>query len=547
MTNLTFSNLDLSHEMMRAITEMGFEEPTPIQEECIPLILAGNDLVGQAQTGTGKTAAFGIPLVEQIDLSANQTQVLIQCPTRELAIQVTGELLKLAKFKGHLNVVPVYGGQSINRQIKALKRGAHIVVGTPGRTIDHLKRGTLKLDNLKQLVFDEADEMLNMGFRDDMEEILTYTGGPVQKIMFSATVPGAIKGIMKRFMNDPKMVTMERKAVTAPNIQQLLVEVRDSVRTEAICRFMELEDYKLALVFCNTKRKTEQVANELRGRGYASDLINGDLSQNQRDQVMDKFRKGHIDILVATDVAARGIDVDDVEAVFNYDVPQDPEYYVHRIGRTGRAGRSGVAITFATRRKKKQVRSIEKQIKTKLDRGNMPSESDVRDSRVSNKLEKVIETLEKGSLREYIEMIEKFPNEEYTSIEIAAALLKLNLEGQKQSAPMKAVQNGRKATRSNGHAGGRSNGHGSSAPQKHYDDSSMVTLFFGIGKNNRVGPGDLVGAIAGETGLPGNIVGNIDIHARHSFVDIPNDHVQRVIGVMSNARIKGRKLQARVA
>ncbi|MDX1618900.1 MAG: DEAD/DEAH box helicase, partial [Balneolaceae bacterium] len=399
MTNSTFNELTQNKALLRAISEMGFEAPTAIQEQCIPKIMEGYDLVGQAQTGTGKTAAFGIPLVEQIDIQNRNVQALIQCPTRELAIQVTGELLKLAKYIGGLQVLPVYGGQPIGRQLKALKRGVHVVVGTPGRTIDHLKRGTLQLGGLKLLVFDEADEMLNMGFRDDMEKILSYTNGPIQKVMFSATVPRAIRDIMNRYMKDPQTVTIEREVITAPNIEQFVVEVRDSVRTEAICRFIDINEYNLALVFCNTKRKTESVAGELRSRGYASDFINGDLSQNQRDRVMNSFRQGRIDILVATDVAARGIDVDDIDVVFNYDIPQDPEYYVHRIGRTGRAGNSGRAITFSTRRKKKQLRTIEKQIKSRLENLEMPSSADLRDSRITGHLDRIVELLEQGGLR----------------------------------------------------------------------------------------------------------------------------------------------------
>ncbi len=525
MTNSTFTELQLSDELLRAVTEMGFETPTAIQEQCIPKILNGLDLVGQAQTGTGKTAAFGIPMVEKIDTNKKSVQALIQCPTRELAIQVTGELIKLGKFTGGLQVVPVYGGQPIGRQIKAIKRGAQIVVGTPGRTIDHLQRGTMKIDKLEMLVFDEADEMLNMGFRNDMEKILSYTNGPIQTVMFSATVPRAIRDIMKRYMNKPETVTIEREAITAPNIEQYLVEVRDSVRTEAIGRFMDTHDFKLALVFCNTKRKTESLTNELVSRGYGSDYINGDLSQNQRDRVMDKFRKGQIDILVATDVAARGIDVEDIDVVFNYDVPQDPEYYVHRIGRTGRAGRSGKAITFTTRRKNKQLRTIERQIKNKLERLEMPSVSDVRESKLTSQMDEIVETLEKGGLSDWIEQIESFSDERFTTIEIAAALLKMQAGEMEKEDTKQPFQNGK----------------------VDYNDSSMVKLFFSVGKQNKVYPGDLVGAIAGETGIPGDVIGNIDIRRSHSFVDIPGNYAGQVISGMNKNSVKGRKVKVKVA
>lgn len=528
MNNSTFTDLSLSDQMLQGITEMGFEAPTPIQVQCIPLIKEGRDLVGQAQTGTGKTAAFGIPIVEQIDIDNKNVQTLIQCPTRELAIQVTGELMRLGQFRPGLHIVPIYGGQPINRQFKALRQGAHVVVGTPGRTIDHLQRGTLKLEQLTRLVFDEADEMLNMGFREDMEEILSYTGGPIQKIMFSATVPKPIRQIMNRYMTNPETVTIERKKITAPNIDQYAVEVRDSVRTEAVCRLMDYYDYKLALVFCNTKRKTEKVASELRSRGYSSDLINGDLSQNQRDRVMGKFRNGSVDILVATDVAARGIDVEDIDVVFNYDIPHDPEYYVHRIGRTGRAGRSGTAILFTSRNKRKQIRSIEKQIKTKLERLEMPSNEQVEASRLSSQLEEVIQTLEEGGLRDYIEQIENISDDRFTTIEIAAALLKMKSGADNKNGSVSEIDSKPFAGTS-------------------YDDSDMVRLHFSVGKKNKVYPGDLVGAIAGETGIPGKVIGNIDIHPHHSFVDIPGNYVQKVVDGMNNNNVKGCKVRTKVA
>lgn len=522
MTDSSFKQLDVNDSILKGLESMGFENPTPIQQKCIPLLLGGKDVVGQAQTGTGKTAAFGIPVVQQTDSSIPEVQTIIMCPTRELAIQVTGELISIGKHIGGIQVVPIYGGQPISRQIKALKRGAHIVVGTPGRTIDHLRRGTMTLDHLKRVVFDEADEMLNMGFRDDMEQILSYTGGPLQTIMFSATMSKGIRKIMNRYMKDPQTVAIERKQVTAPNIEQHVVEVRDSVRTEAICRFMDINDFKLSLVFCNTKRKTEQVTRELQSRGYSSDFINGDLSQNQRDRVMDKFRTGGIDILVGTDVAARGLDIDDIDAVFNYDIPQDPEYYVHRIGRTGRAGRSGMAITFTTRGKRKQLKTIERQIKTKLQPLEMPSVTDVRDSRMSGLMEQVVATLEKGDLRSYIEQLETFSDKRFTTIEIAAALLKMNAN---ESFSDTEVSESGQA----------------------YDDSAMVRIHFNVGKKNNVYPGDLVGAIAGESGIPGNTIGNIDIFGRHSHVDVPGQYVPQVLSKMNKNKVKGKKVHVKVA
>lgn len=428
MKNSSFSELGISPEILKAVNEMGFEEPTSIQSECIPAILSGQDLVGQAQTGTGKTAAFGIPAIQQANKGSKIPSVLILCPTRELAIQVTGELIKLGRYTDGVFTVPVYGGQPIGRQLNALKKGAQIVVGTPGRVIDHLKRGTLNLNNLQKLVLDEADEMLNMGFREDIEKILSYSEGKAQTVMFSATVPKAIKRLMDRFMTDPQMIKVEGKAETAANIEQYAMEVRDSMRTEAICRTLDMSEFRLTLIFCNTKRQCDKLVEDLQARGYTSDALHGDFRQNIRDKVMEKFRNRKIDILVATDVAARGLDVDEIDVVFNYDIPQDPEFYVHRIGRTARAGRPGVAITFVSGRKNRQLRGIEKQIRTKLIPITMPSQKDVQESMKGVHIENIIKTLEAGGLREYIEELEPITEGNFTAIEVAAALYKMRIE-----------------------------------------------------------------------------------------------------------------------
>ncbi len=425
MENKAFVTLGISDEILQSIQEMGFEEPTSIQQECIPKILSGKDLVGQAQTGTGKTAAFGIPAIMNVQKGSKIPSVLILCPTRELAIQVTGELIKLARHTQGVFVVPVYGGQAISRQFSALKRGVQIVVGTPGRVIDHLKRGTLDLSELRMLVLDEADEMLNMGFREDIEEVLSHTKGAAQMVMFSATVPKQIRRLMEQFMNQPETVKIEGKAETAANIEQYAMEVRDSMRTEAICRSLDMGDFRLALVFCNTKRNCDMLVEELQSRGFAADALHGDMSQAVRDKVMKRFRTRQIEVLVATDVAARGLDVDDVEIVFNYDIPADPEFYVHRIGRTARAGRSGMAVTFVSGQKNKRIRQIEKMIRTKLTRMSMPTLKDVREVQKGANLESIVQTLQEGGLREYIELLEPIAEGDFTPIEIAAALYKL--------------------------------------------------------------------------------------------------------------------------
>jgi len=428
MNDSTFSGLNITPDILKAVQEMGFEAPTSVQSRCIPLVLEGKDVVGHAQTGTGKTAAFGIPAIQMANKNSNTPSVLILCPTRELAIQVTGELIKLSKYTNGIYTLPVYGGQPISRQLKALKKGAQIVVGTPGRLIDHLKRGTLKLDSLELVVLDEADEMLNMGFREDLEQILSYSSGKSQTVMFSATVPKAIRNIMNKWMDNPEMVKIEGKTETASGIDQYFMEVRDSMRTEAISRVMDMADFKLALIFCNTKRMCDSLVQELQSRGYSSDALHGDMRQNVRDKVMNKFRTGQIDMLVATDVAARGLDVDEIDVVFNYDIPNDPEYYVHRIGRTGRAGRTGMAVSFTSGRKKKSIRFIEKMIRTNLKPLPMPSVKEVQLSKMDNQIEEIMGTLQSGGLREYIERLEPIAEGDFTPIEIAAALFKMRLE-----------------------------------------------------------------------------------------------------------------------
>lgn len=415
---------------------MGFEAPTKIQSCAIPKILEGRDVAGQAQTGTGKTAAFAIPILQRIDLSAKHVQVIVMCPTRELAVQVTGEFIKLSKYMGGVNVTPVYGGQPIQRQIKQIRDGAQIVVGTPGRVIDHLKRKTLKLDKLKIVVLDEADEMLNMGFREDIEQILSFSSEdtPKQTVMFSATMSTEIKKIMNRFFHNPEMISVKGKAPSADGIRQYIVEARDSMRTEGICRLLDVNNYSLSLIFCNTKRACDTLISEMQARGYSADALHGDMSQGVRDKVMKKFRQRRIEVLVATDVAARGLDVDDVDVVFNYDIPMDPEYYVHRIGRTGRAGKTGVAYTFTSGRKSRSIRYIENKLNTRIETIPLPSIKDVETSQRGALLEDVKKILESGGLRPYIEQIEAIASEQYAPIEVAAALLKMREAGKNPTA-----------------------------------------------------------------------------------------------------------------
>jgi ATP-dependent RNA helicase DeaD len=533
MNTLSFNDLALSEALNKALSSMGYEAPTPIQAQCIPHIMEGRDLAGQAQTGTGKTAAFGIPMLEKVDTRLNAVQMIVQCPTRELAIQVTGELMKMGRYIDGLRVVPVYGGQPIHRQITALQRGAQILVGTPGRTLDHLQRGTLKLDDLKMLVFDEADEMLNMGFREDMEALLSHVGHRVQTVMFSATFPPFIRQVMKEFMDNPVSIIAESKAISAPDIRQFVVQVRDSMRTEAISRIMDVQNFKLGIIFCNTKRATEFLVQELLSRGYSCDVLNGDLSQPQRDKVMNSFRTGRLDLLVATDVAARGIDVDDVDVVFNFELPTDPEYYVHRIGRTGRAGKAGTSITFCPPNRSRQLRSIERQISQSLEIMPMPSSDDVQRSRMELQLVGLRTELEKGGLREWIDQIEAFAEElgTYSPVEIAAAMLRQRT-GAMQPGEVDSV------------AASLGDDRGGSRP---HNDQNKVTLKFSIGRNDNVRPGDLVGAIAGEAGVSSDVIGHINILKFESFVDVESSDVNRIMTAIRRSGIKGKPVDIVIA
>ena len=424
----SFEELGLSQDLLDAVKDMGFEEPSPIQVLAVPALLAGRDAVGQAQTGTGKTAAFGLPILEKV-ISGKGVQALVLCPTRELAIQVAEELSKLAARKKGVTILPVYGGQLIERQFRALAKGAQVVVGTPGRIIDHLQRGTLRLDEVDVVVLDEADEMLDMGFREDIEAILERTPDGCQRILFSATMPPPIRELSKRFLREPEMLTIAHKMLTIPAIEQTYYEVRPYQKMDALCRVLDSQGFRKALVFCSTKRGVDEVTTHLQQRGYQSDGLHGDLAQAQRDRVMQRFRTEGLEILVATDVAARGIDVDDVDAVINYDMPHDVEKYVHRVGRTGRAGRVGSAFTFVTMREQYKLRDIIRCTKARIKQGRLPTLRDVDNIRTSRLLEEVRQIVEAGTPERWLALVEdflaeRFPEGGVTGREMAAALLK---------------------------------------------------------------------------------------------------------------------------
>ena len=425
---ILFADLDISDELLRAVTDMGFVSPSPIQAEAIPPILAGRDVIGQAQTGTGKTAAFGLPALDLIDVQDRSVQVLVLCPTRELAVQVSEEIKKLAKYKRGIRVEAIYGGDSIERQIRSLKTGVHIVIGTPGRVMDHMERNTLKLGNVKMMILDEADEMLDMGFREDIENILTEMPQERQTILFSATMSKQILQITQKFQKDPVLVKVVKKELTAVNIEQVYFEVKPKAKVEVMCRLIDMYDLKLLLVFCNTKRKVDEIVEDLQSRGYQAEGLHGDLRQSQRSTVMGKFRSGTTSILVATDVAARGIDVEDVDAVINFDIPLDEEYYVHRIGRTGRAGKSGRAFSMVGRDEKYRFREIQTYTKVRVDKGVIPSFEDIVGVRKARFIEQLQQTIQESKdLNLYDDLLTQLHHTGFSTEQIVAALVKRSM------------------------------------------------------------------------------------------------------------------------
>ena len=428
IVEMRYEDSAIDKRILRGIKEMGFEIMTPIQAQAIPLLLEGYDIIGQAQTGTGKTAAFGIPLIQNIDPEDKHIQAIVLCPTRELAIQAAEELRKLAKFTHGIKVLPIYGGQDINTQIRSLKTGVQIIVGTPGRVMDHMRRHTLKMNNLKTMVLDEADEMLNMGFREDIETILKGIPEEHQTALFSATMPKAIMDITDKYQKDAKLIKITRKEITVPLVKQYYYEVNGKSKADVVCRLLDYYNPKRTMIFCNTKRMVDELAEKLKGRGYFADGLHGDMSQRQRDMVMNRFRNNKTDILIATDVAARGIDVDDIEAVFNYDVPQDIEYYVHRIGRTGRAGRKGRSFTLVVGKEIYKLREIEKSCKTKIKLRSIPSVNDVNEIKSQKCLNDAIDVLQNKDISKALKYVEqKINDDDITALELAAAFLRLNM------------------------------------------------------------------------------------------------------------------------
>lgn len=524
---MTFAKFGLRSELTKAISELGYEMPSPIQQKTIPLLLEGKDIIGQAQTGTGKTAAFALPLLNNIDPKNTDVQALILTPTRELAIQVAEAFHSYAKHLGRIRILPVYGGQDIGQQIRHLRSSVQIVVGTPGRVMDHIRRETIDIANLKMMVLDEADEMLRMGFIDDVEWILSHTPATRQTALFSATMPREIRRIAERHIQNAVNVEIQQRTMTVPTIKQFYLNVSEKQKTDALTRMLEAESAagEAVIIFHRTKIGAANLADKLQARGYVTEAMHGDMSQAQRESVIKKLKAGKVEIVVATDVAARGLDVEQITTVVNYDMPSDTESYVHRIGRTGRAGREGRAILFVTPRQQRMLRDIERYTKQKIEPMKMPSRADVAARRVMLLKEKIVGVLTKQNLELYLSLVEDLAEESGCEIaEIAAAATYLAV-GEKQLEAQVETQ----------------------TEQFSFSEEGMVKLFIDVGRRHDVSPAHIVGAIANEADIPGKAIGAIDVNERFSLVDVPGQFVEQILEKMVQTRIGRQNATIRVA
>jgi ATP-dependent RNA helicase DeaD len=514
----TFAELNLSAEVLRDIDALGFEEPTPIQVQTIPLLLAGKDVLAQAQTGTGKTAAFSLPIIERVDMNRREVQALILAPTRELAVQVAEALHDLAKTRG-LSVLPIYGGQAYDRQLRGLRAGAHVVVGTPGRVMDHIRRGTLDLSTVRTVVLDEADEMLDMGFVEDIEFILDQVPEERQIALFSATVPRRIEILARRYLRDPQRVTIDQGERTAPQTRQFYVETPHRGKVDALTRILDLESPSSAIVFCRTKREVDELGETLQARGYTAVAIHGDVNQAQRERLLRTFRDGRAELLIATEVAARGLDIPDVTHVFNFDIPDDADAYVHRVGRTGRMGRKGDAITFVTPREIRQLRWIEKQIHKKLKPLRLPTPADIAAHRRDLFQEAITNSITAGA-REGYALLAKELADEHDPLVIAAAAMQLAAEA----------------------SGGLWDG--TVVESRDLDESAAeegkVRLHVDAGRQHHVRPQDIVGAFTAEAGIPGTTIGTIDLFDDFTLVEMEPRAARKVLEMAGTLTLRGR-------
>lgn len=554
-----FESLKVSPEILRAVHELGYKEATSIQKRSIPIILSDRDVVGHSQTGTGKTAAFGIPAIDKIEKNSNGLpQVLVLCPTRELAVQIVQELRRFAKYK-QVRVLPIYGGQSIDLQINSLKGGVDIVVGTPGRIMDHMNRRTLKLHNLKMVILDEADEMLNMGFRDDIETILKDVPQDRQTLLFSATMSKEIMSITSQYLTDPVLVKVVQKSMTLPNIKQYMYDIPKGAKFEVLTRLLDFHNPKRSMIFCNTKKMVDVLAEELRARGHYVEALHGDMKQFARNQVMETFKKGRVSILIATDVAARGLDIDNVEYVINFDLPQDLEYYVHRIGRTGRIGRDGTSLTLISGTKEfLDIKAIENHTKTKIELKTIPSLKEVQESKNQRVISNISTTIERGLLQNHKGIIEELLKQELDPVEIGAGLLKMLFSTDKdykenyidhiKTEEARILRNRQSGRMNYNIKQSKNNIHKRIIPStiSKFQRSSNVRLMLNVGKNDNINAGNIVGAIAGEAGISGRVIGSIDIFDNHAFVEVPRNIADTVISTMNRARMKGKRLKLEI-
>ena len=571
---IPFTALGLSNALLATLTEVGYELPSPIQAATVPPLLAGRDVLGQAQTGTGKTAAFALPILSRLDLSKTLPQALVLAPTRELAIQVAEAFQRYAAKLPGFHVLPIYGGQSYGPQLGGLKRGVHVVVGTPGRVIDHLERGSLDLSQLTTLVLDEADEMLRMGFIDDVEAVLKKTPPTRQIALFSATMPTAIKRIAQTYLREPVEIAIKTKTTTAANIRQRYWYVSGMQKLDALTRILEAESFDAMLVFMRTKQATEEIAEKLKARGFSAAAINGDIIQQQRERTIAQLKDGKLDILVATDVAARGLDVDRISHVLNFDIPTDTEAYVHRIGRTGRAGRSGEAILFVAPHEKRMLQAIERATRQPISEMQLPSVEAVNDRRVTKFKQRIADTLAAGDLGPFRQLIEQFETERNVpAVEIAAALAQL-VQGKEplllkpaarvertysdtrdrdsrpswkphDAAPNKPPRD-RPAPRRESALAGTHTEHGSRpdrSERRHVTEAGMQTYRIEVGKQHGVQPGNIVGAIANEAGIDSKYMGRIQIRGDHSLIDLPEGMPAEVFGHLKSVRVAGQQLR----
>lgn len=520
MTLEEFSNLGISKDLVNAVDAAGFEEPTPVQREAIPLLLDGRDLIAQAQTGTGKTAAFALPILQRLAGESRDPRALILAPTRELAIQVAQTFHQFGRPRG-ATVLAVYGGQPIDRQLRALRHPVDIIVGTPGRVMDHMRRETLRLSSVSTVVLDEADEMLDMGFVEDIEWILERVPAEHQTALFSATIPERVAQLARRYLRNPARIRIEPEHVTVPLTEQTYYEVMPRAKLEALTRVLDLEVPTSAIIFCRTKREVDELTEQLQARGYPAEALHGDLSQTQRDRVMARFRSGQDEILVATDVASRGLDVENVSHVINYDIPGDPESYVHRIGRTGRAGRPGIAITLTTPRERRHLREIERATGQRMERRGIPTLQQIEERERQMLGESLAEIIEQEDLETSMMIVDELAAY-FDPSEIAAAAISLLMRehGSDQQEEVLAAA-------------------GASEP-------GMTRLYLDLGRTDGIRPMDVVGAIANEAKIPGKSIGQIEITERYTLVDVPAQFSERVIRALDRARLRGKPVHVEV-